>query len=162
MTGDHSHYSIILPTPLPGAHRLGVAVDAQGITHMELLSSDTPLRHGATPLEHRIEEKLTGYFQNPASSISIPLHPIGTPYQQRVWQVLRQIPLGTTSRYGELAGKLASGPRTVAAACRANPIPILIPCHRVIAKEGLGGYMGEMEGEAISIKQWLLHHEGAL
>lgn len=65
-------------------------------------------------------------------------------------------------RYGELAEKLASGPRAIAAACRTNPIPILIPCHRVVAKAGLGGYMGETEGEALSIKQWLLQHEGAI
>lgn len=129
---------------------------------MEFLSGDTPLRHGATLLERDIEALLISYFQNPESSGDIPLHPAGTLYQKRVWQAMRKIPVGKMARYGELAQKLVSGPRAVAAACRANPIPILIPCHRVVARAGLGGYMGETEGEALLIKHWLLHHEGAL
>lgn len=163
MTSDHNNgFAIIIPTPLPGAFRLGVAIDAHGVTHIEFLSSDTRLRHGNKPLEQRIEAQLINYFKNPSTSLDIPLHPAGTLYQQRVWQAMRKIPVGMTSRYGELAEKISSGPRAVAAACRANPIPIVIPCHRVVAKEGLGGYMGKTEGEAMSIKQWLLHHEGAL
>lgn len=162
MTAERGHYSIIISTPLSGAHRLGVVIDAQGITHMEFLSGDSPLCHGATPGERHIETQLTRYFKNPATSLDLPLHPSGTPYQQRVWRALRQIPVGATARYGEVAEMLASSPRAVAAACRTNPIPILIPCHRVVAKAGLGGYMGEMEGVAMSIKRWLLHHEGAL
>jgi methylated-DNA-[protein]-cysteine S-methyltransferase len=63
-------------------------------------------------------------------------------------------------RYGELAKVLDSGARAVAAACRANPLPILIPCHRVVSHKGLGGYMGQVEGKEVAIKQWLLHHEG--
>jgi len=162
MTAERSHYSLIIATPLPGNYRLGVVMDELGVTEMGFLPADTPLRHDTMPLARRIEKQLTSYFQNPAITLDIPLHPAGTPYQQRVWQKMRKIPVGATSRYGELADELASGPRAVAAACRANPIPILIPCHRVIAKQGLGGYMGQMEGEAMSIKQWLLHHEGAL
>ena len=129
---------------------------------MEFLPGDAPLRHGFSPLERRIEVQLSNFFRDPVTSLDLPLHPSGTPYQQRVWQALRQIPVGATARYGELAQQLASGPRAIAAACRANPIPLLIPCHRVVAKRGLGGYMGETEGEAMSIKRWLLHHEGAL
>jgi len=162
VTSERSDYSIIIPTPLSGDLRLGVAIEAKGITCMEFLSRDTPLRCGETPLERGIEDQLTSYFQNPSTPSDIPLHPLGTPYQQCVWRALRQIPVGATTRYGELAERLASGPRAVAAACRANPIPILIPCHRVVAKDGLGGYMGAMEGEAMLIKRWLLHHEGAL
>lgn len=159
---DPSRYSIIMPTPLPGDHRVGVMIDTQGITHLDFLPGNTPLRSGETAFERRIERLLANYFQNSSSTADIPLHPHGTPYQQRVWQIMKKIPAGVTAHYGELAKKLASSPRAVAAACRANPIPILIPCHRVVAKEGLGGYMGETEGEAIMIKYWLLHHEGAL
>lgn len=161
MTAQLSH-SLIIATPLPGGHRLGVMLDEHGVTEIEFLAPGTPLRHGTTSFERRIEMQLTDYFRKPSSVFDIPLHPTGTPYQMRVWQMMRQIPTGATARYGELAEKLASGPRAVAAACRANPIPILIPCHRVVAKTGLGGYMGVTEGEAMSIKQWLLHHEGAL
>lgn len=162
MTPDCDRYTVIIPTPLPGAHRLGVIMDTLGVTQMEFLPGCAPLCHGATPLERRIEQQLTRYFQNSATPVDIPLHPAGTAYQQRVWQALIKIPVGATIRYGELAAKLASGPRAIAGACRTNPIPILIPCHRVVAKAGLGGYMGETEGEALSIKQWLLQHEGAI
>ena len=73
---------------------------------------------------------------------------------------MRRIPIGQVVTYGELAKALDSSARAVAGACRANPIPILIPCHRVVAATGLGGYMGETGGEALAIKQWLLQHEG--
>lgn len=162
MTAEHYRYALIIATPLPGAPRLAVAMDGQEVIDMEFLSEPIPLQHGHTPLARRIETQLTGYFHRPSACSEIPLHPSGTPYQQRVWQALRQIPVGATVSYGELAERLGSGPRAVAAACRANPIPILIPCHRVVAKSGVGGYMGQVEGAAISIKQWLLHHEGAL
>jgi methylated-DNA-[protein]-cysteine S-methyltransferase len=137
-------------------------MDKQGVNQMEFLPGGAPLRHGAAPHARRIEQQLIRYFQNPTCPIDIALHPAGTSYQQRVWQALIKIPVGATTRYGELAEKLASGPRAIAAACRSNPIPILIPCHRVVAKAGLGGYMGETQGEALSIKQWLLQHEGAI
>jgi methylated-DNA-[protein]-cysteine S-methyltransferase len=77
-----------------------------------------------------------------------------------VWQLLQQIPTGQTRRYGELATQLGSSAQAVAGACRANPLSILIPCHRVVAAGGLGGYMGQTEGEALEIKRWLLHYEG--
>lgn len=84
----------------------------------------------------------------------------GTRFQQRVWQALQQIPAGETRRYGELAESLNSSARAVANACRANPLPILVPCHRVVAADELGGYMGHTDGEVVAIKRWLLHHEG--
>jgi O-6-methylguanine DNA methyltransferase len=63
--------------------------------------------------------------------------------------------------YGQVSKELGTGSRAVANACRANPIPIIIPCHRVVAVHGLGGYMGAVGGEALQIKKWLLHHEGS-
>lgn len=110
----------------------------------------------------QVQQDLADYFLNPGSQLQAHLTPAGTPFQQRVWARLREIPVGTTLSYGELADELASGARAVAAACRANPIPLLIPCHRVVAHAGLGGYMGATAGDALNIKQWLLRHEGAL
>jgi methylated-DNA-[protein]-cysteine S-methyltransferase len=84
----------------------------------------------------------------------------GTVFQQRVWQAIASIPLGQTRSYGQLAEQLNSGPRAVANACGANRIPLIIPCHRVLAKNGLGGFMqGKKNG--LNIKRWLLAHEGA-
>ena len=83
----------------------------------------------------------------------------GTAFQRRVWQAIAQIPSGSVMSHQDLAHKVASGARAVANACGANPLPILIPCHRVVAVRGLGGFMqGSPEG--LAIKQWLLQHEG--
>ena len=108
----------------------------------------------------RIVAALQGYFANPALPFEIPLVPAGTPFQQRVWAALRQIPPGTTWTYGELARHLDSAPRAVGQACRRNPIPIVIPCHRVVAQNGAGGYSGATSGPELGIKRWLLAHEG--
>lgn len=105
-------------------------------------------------------ELLLAYLADPHASIPT-LHPSGgTPYQQKVWQALQRIPVSEVRTYGELARELGSGARAVAQACRANPWPVLIPCHRVVSTTGLGGYMGKVDGPELEIKRWLLHHEG--
>jgi methylated-DNA-[protein]-cysteine S-methyltransferase len=87
--------------------------------------------------------------------------PAGTPFQCRVWQALRDIPPGTTRTYGELARDLGTSPRAIGGACRANPCLIAVPCHRVVARDGLGGFAGERGGKRLAVKRWLLRHEGA-
>ncbi len=87
------------------------------------------------------------------------LEPDGTVFQRRVWQVLLNIPPGQTRTYGELARELGSSPRAVGGACRRNPIPLLIPCHRVVAANGDGGFAGHTSGRWMDIKRWLLEHE---
>ncbi len=83
----------------------------------------------------------------------------GTAFQQRVWQAIAAIPLGQVASYGQIAGQIGSGPRAVANACGANSIPLIIPCHRVVAQNGLGGFMQGKEN-GLLIKRWLLAHEG--
>lgn len=83
---------------------------------------------------------------------------VGTPFQHRVWQYLCQIPAGTTQTYQQLATALSTWPRPVGQACRVNPYPLIIPCHRVVAKQGLGGYMGPNE-TGLAIKRALLDLE---
>lgn len=89
--------------------------------------------------------------------INLPDH--GTEFQRRVWRQLMRIPAGSTMSYGELARQLDSGARAVANACRHNPIPLFVPCHRVVAANGIGGFMGETDGKPLQIKLWLLEHE---
>lgn len=84
----------------------------------------------------------------------------GTDFQCRVWDALQQIPAGQVKTYGELATELTSSPRAVGNACRHNPLPLVIPCHRVVSAQGIGGFAGQREGQKISIKEHLLHHEG--
>ncbi len=103
--------------------------------------------------------QLQRYFQNPVVGFDLPLTPWGTRFQQRVWTALQTILPGTTWRYGVLAAHLGTSPRAVGRACGANPLPILIPCHRVVGVLGLTGYSGGGPGEGLAIKRWLLNHE---
>lgn len=111
-------------------------------------------------LEQRALLQLQKYCQNGQQVFDLPLKPAGTKFQQRVWQALRNIPAGEVRSYGELAHQLRSSAQAVGNACRRNPIPLLIPCHRVVAKSGLGGFVGQTEGEQLALKQRLLSHEG--
>ena len=107
----------------------------------------------------QITQEILAYLQQPHQAFSLPAQLAGSAFQQKVWLAILAIPLGQTRTYSELAAQLQSGPRAVANACGANRLPLLIPCHRVVAKNGLGGFMrGDKNG--LSIKRWLLAHEG--
>jgi methylated-DNA-[protein]-cysteine S-methyltransferase len=99
------------------------------------------------------------YVENPDTKFTVPLEPGGTQHQQKVWRAMSNIPRGKTRSYGELAAELRSGAQAVGQACGANPIPIVIPCHRVVGKSGLGGFMRHASGASLDIKRWLLAHE---
>jgi methylated-DNA-[protein]-cysteine S-methyltransferase len=86
--------------------------------------------------------QLDAYFAGELAALDLPLRPAGSPFEQRVWTAMRRIPYGKTQCYGELAAAIGSAARAVGGACGRNPIPIVIPCHRVLAKIGLGGYSG--------------------
>lgn len=109
----------------------------------------------------RIEKQLQQYFdQAKAFSLeSIPLAPQGTNFQQRVWAAICDIPFGETLTYGELAKRLNTAAQPVGQALKHNPISLIIPCHRIVAQSGLGGYGGHTDGIKIKRKQWLLTHE---
>lgn len=96
-----------------------------------------------TPLLRDAADQLQDYFDGKRRHFQIPLAPHGTPYQRRVWAELQRIPPGETRSYGDMARALASGPRAVGQANGRNPIPIIIPCHRVVGADGsIGGYSG--------------------
>lgn len=117
---------------------------------------------GATQLLARAAEALETYFGGGMLPAGLPLEPAGTDYQRRVWAYLRGIPHGQTRTYGEVARAVGGSARSVGGANRANPIPILIPCHRVCAANGLGGYGGSSEeGWGLATKRRLLALEGA-
>ena len=138
-----------------------VATDER-LTGIEVLAGGDPEgaeRRPISPVLKTMVRQLEGYFDDPLAPLIVP--PLsGTPFQQRVWQALIRIPPGQAVTYGTLACQLDSGARAVAAACKANALPILIPCHRVVAAQGLGGYCGQREGPLLEIKRWLLRHEG--
>jgi methylated-DNA-[protein]-cysteine S-methyltransferase len=108
----------------------------------------------------RVESQLNEYFGGSRTTFDLPLEPSGTDFQLNVWELLRKIPYGVTTSYGELARRLGDpkASRAVGAANGANPIPIIVPCHRVVGSKGeLTGFGGGIER-----KRWLLEHEGAL
>ncbi|WP_291511492.1 methylated-DNA--[protein]-cysteine S-methyltransferase [Acidithiobacillus sp.] len=119
------------------------------------------------PAPASLRELLDAYFSGrPIAARDalqcLPIRLQGTPFQKRVWAALTEIPYGKTTQYGLLAQSLGSAPRAVGQACKANPVAILVPCHRVLAATGLGGYGGLRSGPAWSRKEALLHLEGAL
>lgn len=174
--GTHAlvHYDGIAPTPFPGL-TLGLIVDGSRLSCIDFLwdddapasrvrpdsaiaahSSPFPSARGVVELAlHQLDD----FFAQRPVTRPVPLAPQGTPFQRRVWQAMGKIPPGQTRRYGELAQELGSSARAVGGACRANPIPLLIPCHRVVAASGQGGFAGAQDGRLVELKRWLLTHE---
>lgn len=103
--------------------------------------------------------QLQNYFSNASFQFDLPLHLEGTLFQKKIWQALREIPCGTTVTYKQLAERFQTSPRAIGNACRTNPIPVIIPCHRVVSQNGLGGFAGDTSGKLLEIKKWLLRHE---
>ena len=121
--------------------------------------ADKPLRNAPAGNEaaQRVTRELDAYFRGTLTTFTVPLAPNGTTFQKQVWNALLDIPFGSTTTYGALA-KLLGNPgamRAVGAANGANPIWLLIPCHRVVGSQGLHGYAGGLDRKA-----WLLRHEG--
>ncbi|PKO47178.1 MAG: cysteine methyltransferase [Betaproteobacteria bacterium HGW-Betaproteobacteria-22] len=146
--------------------RVAVVVHGRQLA-IELLGPAGQLTHSPIRLEKQSTHPLVNlacqqvmhYLQQPDAHFSLPLAQQGTPFQQRVWQAIAAIPCGQTRTYGQLAHQLGSGPRAVANACGANQLPLLVPCHRVVAQSGIGGFMQGKQG-GLLIKKWLLRHEG--
>ena len=112
---------------------------------------------GATPLLREAERQITDYFARRRNRFALPLAPPATPFQARLRRAMCAIPFGETRSYADLARSLDSAPRAVGQGCGRNPLPIIVPCHRVVAAGGrLGGFSA---GEGAATKQRLLMHE---
>ncbi len=149
-------YDAVISTPVG---RLGVILQDGVLVDINFLKSSTPLQAPRRLGERQVCRQLRSYFANPRTAFHLSLAPSGTLFQQRVWKALQRIPVGRTLSYGALARKLTTSARAVGNACRANPIPIVIPCHRIVAADGAGGFMGKRSGSALRLKHWLLEHE---
>jgi methylated-DNA-[protein]-cysteine S-methyltransferase len=106
-----------------------------------------------------VYRQLKDYLNQTIRTFDTQVFPHGTDYQRRVWQAISQIPFGETRTYSQLARQIGSGPRAVANACGANMLPLIVPCHRVVAQNGLGGFM-QSKPDGLRVKKWLLQHEG--
>ena len=139
---------------------MGIRTQGMALVGLDFLSTDNVEEFASTATGKQAWNALVDYLGEPANTHKVVLASEGTDYQKRVWNAIRDIPLGEVRTYGDLALLLDSSPRAVANACRRNKIPLLIPCHRVVAKKGLGGYFGQTHGEMLNTKRWLLEHEG--
>lgn len=157
LNAAHKQYDALINTPF-GA----VAISAYGNQlAIELLTeslSESDYR-SAHPLVAIAYAQITAYLKQANTQFDLPVNLYGTDFQQRVWHAIAAIPLGQTRTYGQLAHQIGSGPRAVANACGANNLPLIIPCHRVIAQNGIGGFM-QTKQNGLLVKKWLLQHEG--
>jgi methylated-DNA-[protein]-cysteine S-methyltransferase len=138
---------------------LGIRCTEDALTGIDFLPATEKPQRATGAFAKTVCEQLLHYFENPDVQFSVSLNTSGTPHQKKVWQAMRNIPRGETRSYGELAAELKSSAQAVGQACGANPIPIIIPCHRVVGKSDLGGFMGHASGASLDIKRWLLAHE---
>lgn len=151
-------YTAIINSPI-GA--LGILINDNKLTRINFLSSNFKTHNDkSNKLLQEVIQQLNQYFKNSHYSFDLPLQINGTDFQKKVWRAMQKIPLGKAKTYGNVAKEINSGPRAVGAACRTNPIPIIIPCHRIVAANNLGGFNGKSTGFTIEMKKWLLTHEG--
>jgi methylated-DNA-[protein]-cysteine S-methyltransferase len=148
-------YEILIEAPF-GA--VGVRAQGEVVTEIALLPPALARSAKSLNAHHGFTAQIQAYLKNPCARFNIKHEVAGTAYQRIVWQAISAIPCGETRTYAELAQQIGSGPRAVANACGANPFPLVVPCHRVLAKNGLGGFMQRFEG-GLEIKKWLLAHE---
>lgn len=164
---------------------LGIRVDNNRLVGIEFLDPESvetkvntkvnttaktrhPVTRGAnknnkpvTGYAKEVVNQLEHYFKDPGWRFTLNMGKEGTEFQQRVWKKLQDIPHNKKYTYGDVAKSLSSSPRAVGGACRSNPVPIVVPCHRVVAINGLGGFCGtkNKNSKKLQIKQWLLEHE---
>ena len=142
---------------------LGIRERGGRIVAIDYLPLATAELAPATPLAKETVRQLLAYVDDPQVHFDLPVAANGTAYEERVWEAIAAIPAGKVRTYGEIAKAIRSVPRAVGGACGRNPLPLIIPCHRVVAAGGrLGGFMGGREHDPLAVKRWLLRHEGVL
>jgi methylated-DNA-[protein]-cysteine S-methyltransferase len=144
--------SVVIDSPVG---QLTVSATPEAITSIAW-TDDPQGEPSALLVEAR--RQFQAYFAGRLRCFDLPLTITGSPFDKRVWEAMRQIPYGQTRSYGELAMEVGSGPRAIGGACGRNRLPIVIPCHRVLASNGLGGFSG---GAGLPTKRTLLALEGA-
>ena len=149
-------FDVILAFP-----KMKVAVATRGdrVAEIRYLHPSTPLREPSNALAERAARQLERYREDPDTRFDLPLLIEGSPFQLQLWEALRTIPRGKTLTYGELAERLQGEARAVGQACGDNRLPVVIPCRRVVAAKGIGGFAHSTSGYLLEAKRWLLMHE---
>jgi len=139
---------------------LAIRTSGEVLTEIVYLPRQAPTLEPQNHLVAEVCRQLAAYLRNPRFEFDLPFEYRGTEFQNRVWRIVRGIPAGKTLSYQQVAGLARSAPRPVGMACGANRLPLVIPCHRVLAADDIGGFMHSRTGPGIEIKRWLLAHEG--
>ena len=126
------------------------------IRYLPLSAASVPPKN---PLAQKAKQQLERYREDPDTVFDLPIQIEGAPLQRAVWEAMRAIPRGKTRTYGELAHELGADARAIGQCCGDNRLPIVIPCHRIVAADGIGGFSHTSEGYLIEVKRWLLAHE---
>jgi len=156
--GNQPAYSAKLRMPCAV---LGIRTAHGAITAIAYLPKSERAQAPTDELAERAILQIERYLADPHFPFTLPLAHAGTAFRQRVRAVLAKIPVGESRTYGEIAHALHTAPRAVGGACGGNPIALVIPCHRVVGSRGsLGGFMNAADGDPLTIKRWLLTHEG--
>ena len=139
--------------------KVAVATREERVVEIRYLPLSSPGIAARNALAERAARQLEAYRADPDARFDLPLLVEGTPFQLRLWEALRAIPRGKSLTYGELARRLGAEARAVGQACGDNRLPIVIPCHRVVAADGIGGFAHATGGYLLEAKRWLLAHE---
>ncbi|MBR0566431.1 methylated-DNA--[protein]-cysteine S-methyltransferase [Azoarcus sp. L1K30] len=137
----------------------GICVDAETVTELRFLPPQTEPRPATTEFTAEIAARIQTWIAAPSTPLQLPLASRGSAFQRRVRAALQAIPPGEVRTYGEIAHLLGSAPRAVGQACGANPFPLVVPCHRVVAANGIGGFANARDGYLLDAKRWLLNNE---
>ena len=139
--------------------KVAVATREERVVEIRYLPLSAESISPRNALAARAAGQLRAYLENPDIRFDLPLAVEGTPFQLRLWEALCRIPRGKTRTYGELARELEGEARAVGQACGDNRLPIVVPCHRVVAANGIGGFAHSSGGYLLEAKRWLLLHE---
>jgi len=158
MKKANQQYDVVFTTDLA---TIGLLFDGEKLIKVKYLN-ETSLKAAPDVIAEAVKNKIEKYIdpRSKIKSINVDVLLNVTPFQRKVLKQLQKIPYGETRTYGEIAKILKTSPRAVGNACRNNPVPIIIPCHRVLAASGIGGYDGAKSGSLLAIKRKLLKREG--
>ena len=149
-------YDVVLEFP---KMKIGVATREGRVVEIKYLPPSVPALPAKNPLAELAARQLERYRVDPDTRFDLPVVVEGTPLQRAVWDAMCAIPRGKTRTYGDIARELGADARDIGQACGDNRLPIVIPCHRVVAANGIGGFAHATSGYLIEVKRWLLAHE---
>ena len=139
--------------------KVAVRTSNERIVEIRYLPAEMETQAPANSLASLAAKQLEHYRDDPDTRFDLPLAVEGSPLQRAVWEAMCAIPRGRTRTYGELARELGADARAIGQACGDNRLPIVIPCHRVVAADGIGGFGHSRRGYLLEAKRWLLMHE---